>query len=116
MFPYFKQNCVQVEQKGISMKREEKNFYTIMQAERKIHFYGGDNCDEEQEYWSTYCDGDMDGEDVYEPLQLCPKTFPAGTIVFIKLPCCPNCEQSRECCEIDDGCEFDWVEWDSQYS
>lgn len=98
------------------MIKKVKNYHTIMQAERRIDFYGGKNCDEEIAEWDTFCEGDMDGESIIDPLKLCPKTFPAGTRVIVQQPCCPDCNQIREICEDDTNCDFKWSEWDGRYA
>lgn len=85
----------------------------IAWAEMKPDVYGGENCDEHIPGWSTYFDGDKEGEDFLKTLGLKAKHFPPGTKVVISVPCCPKCEETCEMCD----CGFDWHEWaDIEYS
>lgn len=94
-------------------------FHQIMEAERKIYFYGGEKCDEQQPYWETGCEGDKGGDNVYEPLKLDASTFPPGTTIFISVPCCPKCQHQRhdnstKC--SNEHCGYNWSDFDLNYS
>ncbi len=96
----------------------EFEYNNIAQAERKIDFYCGENCDEQEAQWDTFFYTDKDGETMSEPLELDPNNFPAGTRIFISVPLCPQCQYERsEDYQIcwNDNCDYDWSEFDSQY-
>ena len=61
--------------------------------------------------WRCSCDGDMGDEVGLRLIELAASTFPAGTMVEIRVPLCPDCgmESSHtiENCE----CGFDWSAW-----
>lgn len=93
----------------------------VMWAEMRPDCYGGEGCDEVVPGWSTYADGDKQGEDGEEVLTLAARTFPPGTRVTVEEPLCPQCGDLR-CPKFpppDDGplypdrcdCGFDWAAW-----
>jgi hypothetical protein len=92
-----------------------------MRAEMKPDMYGGLDCDQMEPRWWTYADGDKDGDFEHKPLTLDAALFPPGTIISIKEPTCPECDETREP-NYKDGkylpgfvpkcrCGFDWDNW-----
>jgi len=82
-------------------------YFEIMRAEQKPDCYGGENCDELIPMWDAYAEGDKESEHSDADIILKPKLFPPGTIVSVKIPCCPKCGVNAEICE----CGFDWKDW-----
>jgi len=89
----------------------ETKYFRIMSTEMKPNVYGGDDCNIHEPRWETYAEGDMDSETDHGDIVLDCKTFPAGTIVIIKTPCCPKCDMDVEMCKSTENCDFDWKEW-----
>lgn len=95
----------------MSMKYRE-----TMWAEMSPDVYDGPNCEEVRPRWNVFADGDMDS-DYQDLLELDSRHFPPGTKIVVLEPKCPKCDQIRELCSGDDGCDFDWDEWTAnQYS
>ncbi len=86
------------------------DYKTIMWAEMKPDVYGGESCDEVIPRLECYCDDDK-SSDFVDEITLIAKTYPPGTRIFVEYPCCPNCGQHVEMCEIDGLCDFDWKSW-----
>ena len=61
--------------------------------------------------WIGACDGDMDGPgDCGDPdgnIVFPCHVFPAGTVITVSVPVCPECDSDAELC----CCGFDWHEW-----
>ncbi len=107
------------------------NQSTMMRAEVQADVYGGPECDVVSTYFNMYCEGDMDGDDSTDDIIIELSTLPAGAIVTVTYPCCPNCHIPREdeFESISGGrmriighvdkcdCGFDWNNWiQEQYS
>ena len=99
---------------------KELEYKAIAWIEMKPDVYSGDNLDEVKAQWSSYFDGDKDGESGMETFDLVASRYPAGTKITIEVPMCPE-----EDCELDaewakNGicpCGFDWNEWvEGEYS
>jgi hypothetical protein len=97
---------------------------TIMQSEVKANVYAGENLDEIENYFQTFCEGDKESEDHTEDLIIKCDELPPGALITVKYPCCPECGIPREDeFEMSNGrmkiighsdkcdCGFDWVEW-----
>jgi hypothetical protein len=82
-------------------------FAEIMRAERRVDVYGGDSCEEHIPRWWMYAEGDKDSDESREPLTLRPENFPAGTLVTVEIPVCPDCGTDAQMCD----CGFDWKKW-----
>lgn len=76
-------------------------------AEVRVNCYKGENCDEHENYWNSFWEGDKQDDDHEDPIVLDAKTLPPGTKVTIEFPLCPKCYMSQECC----NCGFDWHNW-----
>ena len=84
----------------------------IMRAELKVDIYCGKECNEHENYWNVYCEGDKDDVDEINDLIL-PINMPIGSKVIITAPICPECDCFQEDCD----CSFNWKEWiENQYS
>lgn len=95
------------------MNLKVNNFSIILQAENKVNVYCGEQCNEKENYWNVYAEGDMQDDDTTAPLILDCNFIPRGSKVIVKAPICPNCDAIEELCE----CDFDWDNWiDCQYS
>ena len=93
--------------------KQVTEYREIMRATRKANCYAGVGCDEIEPNWNVYAEGDKQDDTISEALQLAPNTFPAGTIVSISVPVCPECDMDVEVC----CCGFDWKAWTlEQYS
>lgn len=84
--------------------------------------YAGKTCDQVQPRWKVWAEGDKGGADHQQyPLKLAARTFPAGTLITIAEPVCPQCDEPRSpkypspkhgpmyvsrC-----RCGFDWDKW-----
>jgi len=104
---------------------------TMMRAEVKADVYGGPKCDEVSTYFSAWAFGDMEDDDFTEDITIQLSSLPAGAVVTVTYPCCPNCQLPREdkfenigrgrmkIVGHADNCEcgFDWNNWiQEQYS
>ena len=92
-----------------------------MWATMRPDCYGGKSCDKIRPQWSTYGDGDKQGEEGERTLQLAARSFPPGTKITIAEPQCPKCGEVRDpifpapkrgpLFAAKCGCGFDWNEW-----
>lgn len=99
------------------MARARLPMHEIMRAERRVDCYAGETCDQHRPVWRAYCDGDRDSSDSAEDLVLDCKTLPAGAIVTVSIPVCPECGMDVENCQLTDDCGFDWKAWaEEQYA
>lgn len=94
----------------------EPKYRVFMWGEMKPYCYDGPDCDQIRPQWSTYCDGDKEGESGLEELEMKAAQFPAGTKITIEIPMCPNpdCELDSDFAYYQDNicdCGFDWNEW-----
>jgi len=93
---------------------ERLQYRETMWAMQKPDCYDGPNCDRLKAAWSCYCDGDKQGEDGLEELELAASTFPYGAKVVVSLPICPTPECGLDAGYATDGkcqCGFDWNKW-----
>lgn len=97
----------------------------IMRAEVKADCYGGEACDKISNHFEVYCEGDMSSDTTTEDIVIKLSTLPAGAVVSVKYPRCPECGMARE--DVLDSvgggvrmvvghadkcdCGFDWNEW-----
>lgn len=103
----------------------------VMRSEVKTDVYGGENCDEHENYFETYSDGDKQSEDHKDDLIIKLSDLPAGSIISVQYPSCPECDLPRydKFEHLDGGvmkivgheekceCGFDWLNWiEMQYS
>ena len=84
----------------------------IMRAELMVDIYCGKECNEHQNYWKVYCEGDrastIETNDLILPLKM-----PSGSKVVVTAPFCPECGCFQEDCD----CGFNWKEWiENEYS
>ena len=84
------------------------SYQEVMWAEMKPDLYDGPGCDQVKPAWSCFCDGDKDGEDGLELIELAANTFPPGTKIVVSLPECPECHEIVELCQSSEYCDFDW--------
>ncbi len=105
--------------------------HEIMKTEVIADCYGGKSCDQVVNKFRSYCDGDM-ADDVHKRnIVLKLSDFPAGAVITVSYPCCPECESPREeeFQRLQGGrlkivghkkkcwCGFDWDKWvQDQYS
>jgi len=103
-----------------------------MWAELAPDVYDGPKCDQVKPQWRVVAEGDKDGPDDQQELQLNCRHFPPGTKVTVSVPCCPNpkCGMSIKIFGFDPPrtdedewkvgkCEsgFDWKDWmEGQYT
>ena len=96
----------------------------IMQTEVKADCYHGPDCNQVKNVFETYCEGDMDSDTHSEDIILKVSELPAGTIIKVEYPSCPECLQVRaDLIEWNNGsgrvvghaskcdCGFDWDDW-----
>lgn len=89
----------------------------IMRAERTAYVYGGESDEEHEPRWAIHAEGDRDNVVDKEPLILRCEQFPAGTVVTVEVPVCPECGLDAELCEANEDCGFDWKQWaEDEYS
>lgn len=93
-------------------KMEDTKYEQIGRAELKVDCYAGKTGDQHKPEWDGFFDGDMEGGKIGKKLTLNATNFRPGTRVIIQEPCCPDCDATRELCELDKGCAFDWQAWD----
>jgi acyl carrier protein len=98
--------------------------HQIMGAEVKANVYAGDTCDQVENYFHVYCEGDKEASDDRDDIVIKVDELPPGTLISVKYPCCPECGQAR-CNEMEPSegrwkitghaakcsCGFDWQEW-----
>lgn len=87
-------------------------YQEIGRAELKVDCYDGKTFDQHRPTWHGFFDGDRDGGEIGGTLTLDVSNFRPGTIITISEPVCPDCHASREECERDDDCAFNWRGWD----
>jgi hypothetical protein len=90
------------------------NYEEIGRAELKVDCYAGKTCDQHKPEWHGHFDGDMDGGKIGKRITLDVSQFRPGTRVLIQEPVCPRCDATREMCELDKGCDFNWRAWDEE--
>lgn len=89
------------------LKRAERQMRPIMWAELKVDCYSGPECNQHRRYWDGFGDGDKEGGEIGEVIELAASTFPAGAKVVVSIPVCPDCHEDAEMCQ----CGFDWEKW-----
>ena len=100
------------------LDNDKTQYVEIMWAEQKPDCYDGPTCDQLKAQWSCYCDGDKQGEDGLEDIELKASIFPPGTKIVISVPICPNpdCDLNADWAKHEPNpgiceCGFDWKEW-----
>jgi hypothetical protein len=95
-------------------------------AEMSPDMYGGPSCDGIRPRWLVHSEGDKGDSAEFDICKLDARAFPPGTTIVISEPVCPDCDESRDYSNGDDGmpkyapqcsCGFDWATWtESLYS
>lgn len=84
-------------------------------------------CGTPRMFWNGYCEGDKEGGEFPDSLELSPAGFPPGTRVSVEVPVCPKCGESADTrtnvgppgengvppVSFDRYCDcgFDWEKW-----
>ena len=97
------------------LRRRLNNLMEIARFEQSPDVYHGDNCDERRPRWITQTRSGPDEAGKDGVLQIDCATLPAGTVVTVSVPECPECTIPAEDpvggvvpnCQ----CGFDWEAW-----
>ncbi len=97
---------------------------TVVQSTIETDVYCGEKCEDHENHFRTYCNGDKQDDTHQHDFTICLHHHPAGTEIVIEEPLCPDCESFRQ--QIPNSnkfvdrcmdCGFDWKNWeDEQYS
>lgn len=99
--------------------------HEIMRSEVVADCYCGETCDQVITMFRSYCDGDKDSDEHKDDIVLKLSELPAGAVISVSYPCCPECGTPREedYERITGGrlkiighkpqchCGFDWNNW-----
>jgi hypothetical protein len=88
---------------------KKMKYLDVFNAEQSPDCYHGKDFDEHKHYWKAFAEGDKESDALTE-INLSAELFPAGTIITVKEPCCPDCGVPASIC-IESECEFDWKQW-----
>ncbi len=99
----------------------------ITRIEVKTDVYDGKNCDEHRNYFEGHTEGDMGSETISGDITIELSTLPAGSVISIEHPECPECletpemifNQNSRVTGFKDICEcgYNWKEFrENEYS
>lgn len=96
------------------MSAKKTEYAEIGSAELKVDFYAGKSGAKIKQEWHGFFDGDRGDGKIGKQITLSAAHFRPGTRIIIQEPICPECDLSRELCELDAGCDFNWLSWDEE--
>lgn len=104
---------------------DRMRLHETMHTEVVADCYGGETCDQASTKFRSYCDGDKDSYEHTDDIVIRLAELPAGAVISVSYPCCPECGSPREdeMESLGNGrmkiaghkaecqCGFDWNNW-----